>query len=135
MKTVIINGIEMSYEQAHRMLWNWLADNPIMNKRDFFNENKCSIQPLHNCFACDLHKYYDDDFEWDSPNCDRCPLKWGTEEFQESCFCESDDNEFMSLYDEWCLREDNALFMREMEKEKLSNLARKIANMEWRDNE
>ena len=102
MKTVIINGIEMSYEQAHRMLWNWLADNPRYEKRDFFEQNKCNRDILHYCFACDLRKEYEEDGCF-IPDCSRCPIKWGTEDVKTSFYCEGDeeDEELMSLYDKW----------------------------------
>lgn len=41
----------MTYEEAHRKMWTWLAENPEKTKEDWFDVNKYeSVDSL--CFAC-----------------------------------------------------------------------------------
>jgi hypothetical protein len=76
MSDLIIDGIEMSYEEAHRMLWNWLAENPNCNNGDFFEFHKCSEHPLNDCFAC----------EKADRNCKHCPIKWTYYDSEIPCY-------------------------------------------------
>ena len=36
----VIGGKEYTNEEAHRLLWNWLADNPGREKTDFFHAKR-----------------------------------------------------------------------------------------------
>lgn len=41
----------MTYEEAHRAMWKWLAENPEKTKEDWFDVNK--YEPVDSlCFAC-----------------------------------------------------------------------------------
>ena len=57
----------MTYEQAHRALWNWLADHPNKGKVDWFHEHKSTTHkikiPDRFCFACEA-----------AEECSQCPL-------------------------------------------------------------
>lgn len=64
MKTVIIDGNELTYQQAHYMLWDWLANNVNSNKKDFFESHECSFIPNNRCFACEEFLHC----------CNECPL-------------------------------------------------------------
>ncbi len=68
-RTVIIDGKEYTFHEAHQHLWNWLAENPGKTKYDYFRIHKVSIGGkkqwvLNNCFACEA---CDND-------CGKCPI-------------------------------------------------------------
>lgn len=130
MKTVIIDNVEMTLEQAHRMLWNWLADNPDKDKEDFFEKFKCNIKPIDTCFACECAGR-----SLSNPriaNCKKCPLTWGTEKderykYKETyCLYIGDyfdlDYDFVPLYEKY---ENNNYY------DEKSDIAKQIAEMEW----
>ena len=58
----IIDGKKYTYEQAHRMLWNWLADNSGKSKGDFFLFHDYDKRPINNCYACQS-VHFDEDFD------------------------------------------------------------------------
>lgn len=120
MKNVIINEEELSCEQAHRKLWNWLSDNPNTDKEDFFKEFDIygDDVPYNECFACESCYGFGD------TECSECPIQW-TEKEQISdltCYCSKDG----SPYEKW---ED----AKDLEERK--TLAREIANKEWNSKE
>lgn len=57
----------MTYEQAHRALWNWLADHPDKDKADWFHEYASITHKIRTpdcfCFACEA-----------AEECNQCPL-------------------------------------------------------------
>lgn len=42
---------QINYEEEHRKLWNWLADNPEAKKHDYFKN--WDRTPYNECFACE----------------------------------------------------------------------------------
>ena len=53
----------MTYEEAHRKMWKWVAEHPDKLKEDWFNLNNYETV-ASRCFAC---AYCDN-------NCEKCPL-------------------------------------------------------------
>ena len=104
-KTNIIDGKEYTNEEAHRLLWNWLADNPGKNKCDFMIKHKVPLDeyPKSLCYAC---------AECNS-ECEKCPIKW-KDEMHQAAPCTDVD----SIYWEWNAYGNSAI-------------ARQIAQMEW----
>jgi len=122
----------MTLEQAHRMLWNWLADNPDKEKEDFFKEFKCNIRPINDCFACECAGRMLDNSN--IANCSKCPLIWGTEQDERYEDCKTyclyyDYDEYVDgeadlvpLYEKY---ENNDYY------DEKSDIAKQIAEMEW----
>lgn len=94
---------------AHKALWNWLAENPHMEKEDWpgWEENGGHFSAWSDCFACD--------YDIDSPLalCGACPLDWGV--FSHTYCCKS------AAYGQWCDEELGTKLR--------SDLARQIANL------
>lgn len=44
----------INYEEEHRKLWNWLADHPEKEKRDYFEDWGAASIPRSGCFACEV---------------------------------------------------------------------------------
>ena len=59
----------------HRKMWNWLADNPDKEKKDWPGWEKYDIDPLPEeveyCFLCGYITHTED------VSCHDCPLDWG----------------------------------------------------------
>jgi hypothetical protein len=69
MRTVIIDGKEYTWHEAHQDLWNELSQNPGMSKDDWFEKHEVQISKnrsrvRNNCFACEYCKW----------NCKECPI-------------------------------------------------------------
>lgn len=45
---------QINYEEEHRKLWNWLADHPEAEKRDYFENWSYNSIPKSSCFACEV---------------------------------------------------------------------------------
>ena len=71
----------------HKKLWNWLADNPDKNKKDwpewtFNGGDVCEVSD--GCFACDYREAYEELayaceeglYSGGKSSCNSCPLKW-----------------------------------------------------------
>ena len=122
MRTVIIDGIEMTFHEAHQHLWNWLAEHPGKDKEDYFESHNVSIYILHKCFACSIC----------NGNCKLCPIvKWRKNAkvtgSMASCV-DGIDSKFEShigLYEQWSQLMDNELF------DETCGIAKEIANLEW----
>ena len=102
----------MTYEEAHRALWNALADGEVLTKREWFvlnNKNKEDI-PKEHCFACAVaaskSKHGND-------ICKYCPL----------CNIEIGENCLSGLYAKWCEAKGFEKF----------KLAHEIANLPWKE--
>lgn len=64
----------MTYEEAHRKMWRWLAEHPGKGKKDWFVSHNYSIDGLLNeCFACQLAIEHTTD---QGDLCDNCPLNY-----------------------------------------------------------
>ena len=116
MRTVIIDGVEMSFHEAHQHLWNWLAENSGKDKEDYFESH------LHKCFAYSIC----------NGNCKLCPIvKWrkNAKVTGSMAFCvDGIDSKFEShigLYERWSQLMDNELF------DETCGIAKEIANLEW----
>lgn len=44
---------QINYEEEHRKLWNWLANNPEAWKPDYFEDRDIDSIPYNRCFACE----------------------------------------------------------------------------------
>ena len=114
MKTVnIIDGQRYTNEEAHRLLWNWLAENPSMSKRDFFDSHLVNILPIGKCYAC--VEVLDRKL-----GCGSCPINWSNVEGAKCKHC----GDFNSLYTTWRITNDLEI---------KALIAREIANMEWKE--
>lgn len=106
------NGLTM--KEAHRKLWNDLADGKVETKIEWFNEWEAQFGsaglPENLCFACEeaKHRSINDD------HCLNCPIG----EYTNKSGC------LDGLHDKWS-------FARGFEKFKL---AHEIANLEWKEN-
>lgn len=54
----------MTFEEAHRKMWTWLAENPDKMEIDWFIENDYEENIINLCFAC----------ECCNNKCEKCPL-------------------------------------------------------------
>lgn len=123
MKTVIIDGVKMTFEQAHRMLWTWLSKHKRMDKEDFFNIHK--IKGIRNhCFACESCK----------SDCRKCPIKVWKKDAEidsvYSCnfFCDNKTNaQTDGLYGDWANAMDRGKF------DLACSIAKKISELEWEE--
>lgn len=108
METVMIKEKELTYEQAFRKQWNWLADNPDKRKPDFFNEFNIPREniPINCCYACQANSS-----RW----CDTCVVQW-------------ENGECISLTSPYYLWHRAELGSAER-----SKYARIIANLPWVD--
>jgi len=101
-----INGKQYTNKEAHKILWNWLADNPDKSNEDFFKNNICSSVPHNFCYACEDARR----------NCKYC-LTWISNKVFGDAPCYN--------YNSILVKYKNA---KGIEKEKL---AKEIANMQW----
>lgn len=113
-KKLIIDGAEMTYEEAHRMLWNYMAATGEDTKDRFFTIhdirtlNGERFMPWANCFACEI--------AGEGSGCMRCPIvKFRT---GGSCVKET------SIYEQWNI---------EREEDRKKALALEIANLAWEE--
>jgi hypothetical protein len=108
---ILWNG--MTYEEAHRALWNALADGEVTTKREWFewnSQNKKKDIPRDYCFACDLAVR---NSKKDSNTCSHCPL----------CEWEYGDDCLKGLYKKWINAKGFEKF----------KLAHEIANLPWKE--
>jgi len=112
MKTVEIQGKIYTTEEAHRKLWNWLAEevDDLKTKKDFFEEFNISEIPDNGCYACG---------ECDG-NCEKCPIKWSEDQVNSDYKC----LEEYSLYNKWYYSYDVL---------ERSALAKQIAELPWKE--
>ena len=106
----------MDYHELHKRLWNWIADKTLELKRkvqkwEYFMEMGIPVEeiPENECYAC----------EECNVRCSNCPINWSP---FEDCISNG------ALFDAWfsCKNEDY---------ETAAALARKIANLPWREDE
>ena len=124
MRTVIIDGVEMTFHEAHQHLWNWLAENSGKDKEDYFESHDVSIYILHKCFACSIC----------NGNCKLCPIvKWrkcveGTKRAS-TCFefMDSEGRMHTGIFEQWSQLMDNERF------DEACEIAKEIANLEWEE--
>lgn len=107
--------------ELHIELWNWLADNPGKHKRDWFPISD-EDDVLHDCFACEFTKMWSRYARGYISVCDKCPIKWGTEEDENK-----DNSPYCVLpgspFHEW----EHLLDTKDTDG--ISQIARQIANM------
>lgn len=104
----------IDYEKEHGKLWNWLAAHPEARKADYFKNWGNGSIPRSHCFACEAaaeRAIRARVVEY----CTFCPLGGNR-----IVGCES------GLYIEWWFAES---------REKRRRLARKIANLPWKEKE
>ena len=106
---ILWNG--MTYEEAHRALWNALADGDVKFKQEWFMG--CDDIPYQQCFACEVAIHKMNSAKGNASMCQFCPL--GGKESENNCL--------NGLYDKW---KDAKGF----EKFKL---AHEIANLPWKE--
>lgn len=97
-----MNKVAKFNHTAHKELWNWLAQNPDKQKRDWggWEENGGEYQyggAYEYCFACDYENERNDYWQDSDDGCRYCPLAW-TED--NPCTTQN------SLYLRW-IRENN----------------------------
>lgn len=106
----------MDYHELHKRLWNWIADKTLELKRQVDKEEYFEAMgipeeeiPIHYCYACAACNSV----------CYKCPIDWSP---FEDCISNG------ALFDAWfsCKNEDY---------ETAAALARKIANLPWREDE
>ena len=105
---------QINYEEEHRKLWNYLADNPKAGKSDYFKDWDYDSIPHRECFACEaalqeanrMGTYH---------ICRFCPLGG---EYVVGCRD--------GLYIEW---------QRAVSPERRQQLALQIANLPWKEKE
>ena len=119
-----INGINMTNEEAFRYQWKWYYDHRCTRKKSFFEQNEVDEIPRHMCYACETAGIYLDEFENKCTNCEKCPIKWKTEELQDDYFCESDVI-ILTLYDKF--RDKSLTFSERMD------AALELSNVEWKE--
>ena len=64
---------QINYEEEHRKLWNWLANNPKAWKSDYFEDQDIDSIPRSYCFACEV-AYRAADRANTYASCRFCPL-------------------------------------------------------------
>lgn len=105
---------QINYEEEHRKLWNWLADHPKAWKSDYFEDWDYDSIPKSYCFACEVtHREADRANTYAS--CRFCPLGG-----PRIVGCGD------GLYAEW---------QKAVSPERRQQLARKIANLPWKEKE
>lgn len=105
---------QINYEEEHRKLWNWLADNPEAWKSDYFEDWDYDSIPKAYCFACEV-AHREADRAGTYVSCRFCPL--GGERIVGCDF---------GLYNDWHAA---------VSPERRQQLARKIANLPWKEKE
>ena len=101
----------MTYEEAHRALWNALADGEVTTKREWFELHKGEEPtPKDKCFACAVAASNSGD---KYNRCQHCPL----------CEYKSNHNCLDGLYNEWQRAKGFEKF----------KLAHEIANLPWKE--
>lgn len=105
----------INYEEEHRKLWNWLADHPKAKKQDYFDNWDATSIPRSCCFACEVASREADRVNAYYSSCSFCPL--GGESI---VGCDT------GLFDQW---------FAEGSPKKRSHLARKIADLPWKEKE
>lgn len=101
-------------EYWHRVMWNWLADHPDKDKKDwgelqnFTKEEMKELNISYHCFACMTIRRFD------RGSCCGCPI-CGTYDYSTGCL--------NGLYDEWL---NSKGFKR-------AQIAHEIANLEWKN--
>ena len=61
-------------KKLHRELWQWLADNPGMEKEDWPGWDR-EGEAMNDCFACEAAGLYNKDPLLS--DCRKCPVDWG----------------------------------------------------------
>ena len=95
----------MTYEEAHRAMWRWLAENPDKDKQDWFQMLDVYVTekiPVFMCFACEACRQY----------CDACPIR------KNSIGCNNG-----GLFAKW---------RRSRDLKERAKLAKQIAELPWR---
>lgn len=104
-------------KERHRRLWQWLSDNPSMEKKDWpgwkcednlwptslygYLEPVCGgigFKSAVHCYACAIAyiRYCTKD-TYGREKCDYCPCDWGSDEWDSPIMCEHAD----ALFDQW----------------------------------
>lgn len=105
---------QINYEEEHRKLWNWLADHPKAWKSDYFEDWDYDSIPKSYCFACEV-ALQEANRAGTYVSCRFCPL--GGERIVGCNF---------GLYNDWHAA---------VSPERRQQLARKIANLPWKEKE
>lgn len=113
-KGTVFTWSGLTMEEAHRKMWNDLADGKVKNKSEWFDERKTRYEsdrePESLCFACEEAKRRSINESY----CLNCPIgEWTSEN---GCL--------NGLYDKW-------YYSTGFEKFKF---AHEIANLEWKEN-
>ncbi len=100
--------MKLDFAKAHKRLWTWIAENPVMDKYDWpeWKWNGGKIPEIeNNCFACEAYYRVDADNEV-------CPIAGG----------QCNGGRCFGLYWEWRDEANSA---------RASKLAAQIAAMAW----
>ena len=101
----------MTYEEAHRALWNALADGDVKFKHDWFRG--CDDIPYQKCFACEVAINKLHSVKGNASMCQFCPL----------CDIDKENDCLNGLYDRWADAKGFEKF----------KLAHEIANLPWKE--
>ena len=101
----------MTYEEAHRALWNALADGDVRTKYEWFKG--CDDIPYQKCFACEVAINKLHSTKGNASMCQFCPL----------CDMDEHDSCLKGLYDRWDEAKGFTKF----------KLAYEIANLNWKE--
>ena len=128
MKTVIIDGVEMTFEQAFRMMWKEISENEGMGKDDFFKKHEVNKDIECGCFACEASN---DDFRY---NCGECPVKkWrnivNATYYYCPCIDYVDENKdiISGLYGKWGFEINSSNY------KQACSIAKQISELEWEE--
>lgn len=101
----------MTYEEAHRALWNALANGDVKFKREWFIG--CDDIPYQKCFACEVAINKLHSVKGNASMCQFCPL----------CDIDKENDCLNGLYDRWADAKGFEKF----------KLAHEIANLPWKE--
>lgn len=104
----------MTFEEAHRKMWNSLANNEVKSKREWFNLYNTNNEkiPTRYCFACEVSLN-----DKGLINCNKCPIVINGKRGAEGLPC------LYGLFDKWI----NATGFEKF------RLAHEIANLPWNE--
>ena len=118
---IIIDGIQKTFHEAHRDMWEELSRNPGMTKDDYFEKHKIKQRIRGNCFACESCQI----------NCTECPIiiwRKDARKISRLCpcaFAEEYGNKKSGLFALW----GDAMFSRKYNE--ACKIAKQIADLEW----
>ena len=120
-KTVVVDGVEYTFEQAFRNMWKEISENFGMTKEEYFYKHKSPEEVWNNCFACEY--------------CNYCPIiLWRENEKKNDSqippcinWRDMENNHYKGLYGIWGDLMEIGYFV------EASDVARRISELEWKE--